>query len=135
MAKQSFISSVATVSGQDYSTQISSMVVGTSVEELDTTAYGDTAKRREGGLKDGTVTINWKFDDDLTIKNTVSALLGTVIAVTFKSDSGAIAAGNAELQANVLVTAAPDWGGDVGTLDEVSTSWPLDTIVTYDIVP
>ncbi len=135
MAKQKHTTGVGTVGGPDYSTQISSMVVSSSVEELDTTAFGDTAKRREGGLKDGTVSISWKFNEDLTNKNTISGLLGTVVAVTFKSDAAAISTTNPELQFNALVTSAPDWGGAVGTLDEATTSWPLDSAITYDVTP
>jgi len=135
MAKQNNNDVVVTIAGVDYSSQISSSVMSSSVEELDTTAFGDSARRREGGLKDGSIAITFKPNTDLTNYNTISALLGTVVAVTQKSDSGAIAAGNPELQANALVTQAPSWGGDVGSLVEQSVTWPLDTVITYDVTP
>lgn len=135
MAKQAIITSVGTISAVDYSAQISSMVVSPTVDELATETFSDTAHRREGGLFDGNVTITFKPNTDLTNLNTISALLGTVVAVTFKSDNGAVAAGNPELQANVLVTEVPPWGGQVGSLMEPSVTWPLDTVVTYDVTP
>ncbi|MBT8463014.1 MAG: radical SAM protein [Gemmatimonadetes bacterium] len=135
MAKQINKTNVVTISAVDYSSQISSVTVQETVEELDTTCMGDSAKRREAGLKDGSVTINFKPNTDLTNLHTISALLGTVVAVTHKSDDGAIAAGNPEQQFNALVTQAPSWGGGVGTVMESSVTWPLDTVVTYDVTP
>ncbi len=133
MAKQKHTTGIGKVATVDYSTQISSMVVSYSVEELDTTAFGDTAKRREGGLTDGSVSINWKFNADLTNKNTISGLLGTVVAIVFRSDGAAASATNPELQFNALVTSVPDWGGAVGTLDEVTTTWPIDSTITFAV--
>lgn len=135
MAKQSNITNVVTIGGVDYSAQISECTVNASVEELDTTTFGDSARRREGGLKDGSVSITFKPNADLTNYHTISALLGTVVAVTHKSDSGAIAAGNPEQQFNALVTQIPSWGGSIGSLLEQSVTWPLDTVITYDTTP
>ena len=135
MAKQANLTNVVTISAVDYSSQISSCVVSPTVEELDTTAFGDAARRREGGLKDGSVAITFKPNTDLTNYHTISALLGTVVAITHKSDDGAIAAGNPEQQFSVLVTQVPPWGGDVGSLMSQSVTWPMDTEVTYDVSP
>lgn len=135
MAKQPLITSVVTISAVDYSAQIYDAMVSPTVDENATECFGDTAHRREGGLTDGTFNCSFRFNTDLTNKNTISALLNTVVAVTYKSDNGAIAAGNPELQFNVLVTEVPPWGGAVGGIDDVSVSWPLDTAVTYDVTP
>lgn len=135
MAKQALSTAVVTIAAVDYSAQITEATVNASVDELETTAFGDSAHRREGGLKDGTFSCNFLPNTDLTNYHTISALLGTVVAITFKSDSGAIAAGNPEQQFNVLVTQIPPWGGSVAGLAGGSVSWPLDTIITYDVTP
>ena len=135
MAKQANITNVVTISAVDYSAQIDNCEVNPTVDEGDSTCYGDTAHRREGLLKDGSVTISFKPNADLTNFHTISALLATVVAVTHKSDNGAIAAGNPEQQFNVLVTQVPTWGGAVGTFVNPSVTWPLDTVVTYDVTP
>lgn len=135
MAKQKNFTGVVTISAVDYSSQISSCVVTPNVEELDTTAFGDTARRREGGLTDGSVSLTFKLNEDLTNYVTINGLLGTVVAITYKADNGAIAAGNPELQFNVHVNSGIPLGGDVGSLIEQSVTWPMDTGVTYDVVP
>ena len=135
MAKQSNLTNVVTIAAVDDSAIVSSCVVSPTVEELDTTCFGDASRRREAGLKDGSVAITFKPGTDLSRIVTINGLLGTVVAITHKGDNGAIAAGNPEEQFNALVTQAIPTGGDVGSLAEQSVTWPLDTVVTYDVTP
>ncbi len=135
MAKQDNLNPIITLDGVDYSSQIASHTLARLFEALDTTCYGDTARRRESGLTDGTFQIGMKPNDDLTNLMTISALGGTVFAVTYKPDDAAIAAGNPEFQFNALMDELPPLGGTVGDLMEPSFTLKIDGAVTVDTTP
>ncbi len=130
MAKQNTNDVVVTISSVDYSSQVTSVSVPTSSEELDVTSFGDAARRKQGGLFDGSVSISLLPTADLTNLATITALLGTVTAFTIKMDSAGKDATNPELQANALWTGI-EWGGEVGGLMQPTLSGSLDTVVTY----
>ena len=136
MAKQKLLDVVITVNSVDLSSQISSVVLNNGYEDLDSTAFGDTAKRHEGGLSTGSLQINWKPDTDLsTTAVAIDAIKNTVVAATVKLDNAAISSANPEAQFNVWIGETLPFGGAVGSLYEPSTTWQLDTVVTYDTTP
>lgn len=141
MAKQSLTTSKVSIGGVAYGASgatviVSSCVVNETIEELDTTDYGSAGvRKREGGLKDGSVTIGFKLDDSLATAQTINALLGTDVAITYQTENAALSAANPELQFNVLVTQGIGIGGDVGSLAEATVTWPMTTAVTYDTTP
>ncbi len=141
MAKQALLTSKVSIGGVAYGASgstviVSSCQVAETVEELDSTDFGNSgARNREAGLKDGSVTIGFKLDDDLSTAQTINALLGTDVAITYQAQNAALSTANPELQFNVLVTQGIPIGGDVGSLAEASVTWPMTTAVTYDTTP
>jgi len=136
MAKQKLLTTLVTVNAVSLADQITSAVLTYNYEDLDATAFGDAARRHEGGLTTGSLAITWKPNDDLTTTaNAIFALLNTVVACTVQAENAAIAAGNPEMQFNCLISESLPFGGGVGSLYEPSTTWPLDTIVTMDVTP
>lgn len=101
-------------------------------EDQDETAFGDTARAFIGGLKAGTLDL--EFNQDLgssATHQTIQPLLGTVVAFTLKYDSGTTTTTNPEAQGNVLITGYPFMDGSVGDLATVSVSWPTTGAITY----
>lgn len=136
MAKQKTITVQVVINAVGLEDQISSATLTYEAEELDTTAFNDLARRREGGLKNGSLSLNWKPNDDLsTTVKAIFDLLGTVVTGTMKLEDAAIADANPEMQFSVLVSQALPFGGTVGDLYEPSTTWPIDGVVTMDVTP
>jgi hypothetical protein len=140
MAKQKNLTATVSIGGVEYGAGGATIIVSswgleTPDEELDTTVFGDSVRKRESGLGDGTLSLGFKLDDDLTTWGTLYALKGTEVAIAIQAQNAAIAAANPELQFSVLWANPPMPGGDVGTLNEPSASFPLTTAVTVDTTP
>ena len=99
--------------------------INVSVEELDATTYGQTAKVRRGGLQDGTLDIT--FINDFVAANLDSImwpLLGTVVTFEIRPTSGARSTANPAYTGSVLIKEWKPIAGDVGKLAEVAVSFP-----------
>lgn len=127
---------VVTINSVDYSDWCTSVELPLSAADLPTTAFGDTWDDRIGGLKSGTITINFNQDFvDNGIDESIYGLLGTVVACTVKPTSAAISTANPEYQFSVLVTEWSPISASVGALATVSVTWPLSGAVTRDVTP
>lgn len=105
---------------------------GTSVnlpieyDQLDDTAFGDTAHSRLGGLQDSTIGI--EFNQDFVAGGpdaTIWAAKNTVVAIKVRPTSSAISATNPEYVGSYLVAQYQPFGNSVGELAKTSVSWPL----------
>ena len=120
-----------TINSVDLSDHVTSITFSEEADQLETTAMGDNNRTMIGGLKSGTIDL--EFNQDLAASNvqaTIRALLGTVTAVIVKSDAGATAATNPQWTFNALVTEWPSINGTVGELATASVSWPITGAVT-----
>jgi hypothetical protein len=120
-----------TINSVDLSSAVTSITFSEEADQLETTAMGDNNRTMIGGLKSGTIDL--EFNQDLAASNvqaTIRALLGTVTAVIVKSDAGATAATNPQWTFNALVTEWPSINGTVGELATASVSWPITGAVT-----
>ena len=120
-----------TINSVDLTDHITSVTWSESAAELDTTAMGDANITRIGGLKDGSVNIEFNQDFAASEVNaTLYPLLGTVTTVTMTPTSAATAADNPKHSASALVTELPIIDGGVADLATISVSWPLSGPVT-----
>lgn len=139
MAKIVLTDVKVTVNSVNLSDHIASVTLTTDVNEVATTAFGDTAITRVGGLKDNSIQLEIMQDFAVAPSNSIEAtvypLIGTVAAMTVKPTSGAISTSNPEYQFNALITSWSPVAGAVGDLATVSVTWPISGAITKDVTP
>jgi hypothetical protein len=117
------------VGTQELTTNIASVEVTETVDEIETTAFGQAARSRIAGLKDASVTISFHQDYDA---NSVSATLGSVFGGTANV---VILAGTSLTQGTatstaplftipVLCASQTPISGQVGDLTTFDVTWP-----------
>lgn len=122
---------VVTVGGVDLSSHITKVTLNTSVNELETTTFGQTAKRRVGGLKDSSVKIDFNQDfSSAAVEATAYPLIGSTTQVVVKPAGTAVSATNPSYTFNVLCTEWVPLDAQVGELASASITWPVDGLIT-----
>jgi len=106
--------------------------------EMDT-SMGATAHTYLAGLKDSTVTVNFRSDFAAAqVWATLSAVYtaGVAVALKIRADkTAAISATNPELQANAILTSFDPIAGSVGGTANTSVAFQVTGAVTFDITP
>lgn len=119
------------IDGTDYSTSLAAVTLDISVDEQETTAFGNTYRTRVGGLKDASVTFDFHQDfASGSVDETLFDALGTNVAVVIKPTSDAVGATNPSYSFNALVTQTQPYASSVGDLATMSVTWPIDGVVT-----
>jgi hypothetical protein len=122
---------VVSIGGVDLSSHITKVTLSTSINELETTTFGQTAKRRVGGLKDSTVAIDFNQDfAAAAVEATLYPLVGSTTAVVVKPNGTAVSATNPSYTFNVLVTEWMPLDAQVGELASASVTFPVDGLIT-----
>lgn len=109
--------------------------INATVAELKTTTFGQTWEVRIGGLKDGTIDL--EFLNDFTAANLDAIfwpLLGTVVTFEIRATSAARSATNPAYTGSIFVKEWKPIVGGVGALATVSLSFPTSGIVLRQIV-
>ncbi len=120
-----------TIDSTDFSTSLNSVTLDVTVDEQETTAFGNTSRTRIGGLKDGSVSLDFHQDFGAdSVDATLWPLLGDTVSITITPTSGAESATNPSYTFDALVTQYQPFANAVGELATLSVSWP----VTGDIV-
>ena len=120
-----------TINGIDLTDHIAQVTWTESSAELDTTAMGDANVTRIGGLKDGSLGLDFHQDfSSSQVYATLYPLLGTVTTVTMTPVAGALAATNPKHSASAFVNEVPIIDGSVSDLASISVTWPLSGPVT-----
>ena len=131
MAKFVTTDYAVTIDTEDFSSSINSVTLDISVEEQETTAFGNTSRTRIGGLKDGSVSLDFHQDFGAdSVDATLFPLLGNTVTITLKPTSAATSATNPEYTFDCLVTQYQPFANAVGELATLSVSWPI----TGDVV-
>lgn len=134
---------MAKFAATDYSVTLNSGTVSTSLQsvdlslesdDLETTAFGSTARTRIGGLKTGTVTFNF-FQDFASgaIDSIVFPLFNTIGTVTIKPTTAATGASNPSFSFECLINAVQPFASSVGDIATFSVSWPVTGSVTRTV--
>ncbi len=120
-----------TINSVDLSDHIAQISFSESAAELDTTAMGDANVTRIGGLKDGSVTIEFHSDfASSEVYATLNPLLGTTTTVLVLPTTDPVAATNPSKSVSCLVTEVPFVDHAVGDLATISVTWPFSGVVT-----
>lgn len=109
--------------------------ISVTVEDKDTTTFGQTYKTRVGSLKDGTLAITLLNDFTAAQLDSIFwPLLGTVVTFEIRPTSGARSATNPAYTGSILVKEWKPITGGVGDLASVGLSFPTSGAVTRAIV-
>ena len=114
------------VGGTELTTNIASVEVTETVDEIETTAFGQAARSRIAGLKDASVTISFHQDYDAS---SVNATLGSVFGGTA---SVVILAGTSTTQGTAAAT-APIFTIPVLCSTQVPVNGQVGDLTTFDI--
>ena len=122
---------VVTIGGVDLSSHITKVTLSTSVNELETTTFGNTAKRRVAGLRDSTVAIDFNQDFAAAqVEATLYPLVGSTTSIVVKPNGTAASATNPSFTFNALITEWMPLDAQVGELATASVTFPVDGTIT-----
>lgn len=131
MAKFAATDYLVTINGGTVSTNLNSVELAQEADDLETTAFGQTFRTRIGGLKSGTVTLNFMQDfGSGSIDEILNPLLGAVATVVIQPTSAAVSATNPSYTAECLVTQYSPFASSVGDIATLSVTWPVTGDIT-----
>ena len=120
-----------TVGGVDLSSAVKKVTISTSRAEIETTTFGNSAKRRVAGLADSKISIDFNQDFAASsVEATIYALLGTTATVVVKPVSSTVTSTNPSYTMSCLVTEWMPLDAQVGELASANITWPVDGAIT-----
>ena len=131
MAKIVLTNANVSLAGTDISSYVKQVTLTTSAAEVETTAFGNTAKTRVAGLLDNKVQLDIQQDYS-AVEGLVYPLVGgtAVTLVVRPNGTGAASTANPQYSASVLVTEWMPVNGAVGDLATASITWPISGSIT-----
>jgi hypothetical protein len=131
MASFAFIDGVVVVNSVTLSTFVTKATLNVTADELEDTAMGDTYKSRIGGLKDGSLTLEFNQDFAASAPDvSLWSLLGTVVTFSIKATSSANSATNPQYSGSVLISQHNPLDNGVGELGKLSVTWPTSGTIS-----
>ena len=132
MARIVLTNAYVTVNSVDVSDHVASVTLNSSIDVVETTAFGTTgARTRVGGLADNSITLEFHQDyASGSIEATVYPLLGTTTTVVVKPNGSSTSATNPSYTATALVSEWTPLNGAVGELATASVTWPVSGAIT-----
>ena len=113
------------------SSSIASVTLDLTLDEVETTSFGSSFRTRIGGLRDGSVSLDFHQDFAAgAVDALLYPLMGTVVDVKIAPTSGTVTATNPEYRFSALVTQYQPFAGAVGDLATLSVTWPVSGTVT-----
>ena len=120
-----------TIDSNDVSTNVASVTLSQTAEDVETTAFGSNSRTRIGGLKDGEVSFDFHQDFGAGgIDSIFQPLLGAVALVEIQPTTEAVSATNPKYSFHVLVSEYSPFDSSVGDLATFSVSFPISGDVT-----
>jgi len=114
-----------TVNGTNFSDHLAAVTLDTSADEVETTAFGQTFRTRVGGLKDGSIQLDFHQDFGASsVDATLFPLLGSNATVVVIPTSGTVSATNPSYTGVFLVSQYQPVASSVGDLATLSVTWP-----------
>ena len=136
MAKLVLTNAFVSIASVDLSSSISSVSLNTTFDLIETTAFGDTAKKRVASLADNSVVFDFHQDfASGSVEATIYPLLGTAVACEIRPVNAAVSATNPKYNFSAIVADWTSVGGSVGELLGVQASWPISGAITKSTTP
>lgn len=132
MARIVLTNAFISVNGVDLSDLVASVTLNSSIDVVETTAFGTTgARSRIGGLADNSISL--EFHQDYAsgeVEATIYPLLGSTTAVIVKPNGSTTSATNPSYTATALISEWTPLNGAVGELATASVTWPVSGAIT-----
>lgn len=119
------------INSVDLTDRVASISLDMSFDEVETTAFGSSARTRVAGLGDHS--FNASFHQDFAsgeVEQTIYPLLGTTTEVKVKAVNATTTTDNPEYQFTVLLTEWAPVSGAVGELLTADVTWPVSGSIT-----
>jgi hypothetical protein len=130
MAKFSATDYKITVNGTNLSTSLNSVELALESDDLETTAFGGTFRERIGGLKTGSLTLQFMQDFGASsVDATLFPLFNTLATVVITPTSSTVSATNPSYTALCLVNSYSPFASSVGDLATFSITLPTSGTV------
>ena len=128
MAKHILRDVTVTVAGTALSDHVESVEVNISLEDVDVTSMGATAREHLAGLRNDEVTINFYQDFDAAkVDATFWPLIGsTAFSVVIKPTSAAVSSTNPSFTASCILLTYSPLAGSVGAANQTSITLPCN---------
>ena len=134
MAKLVLTNANISINATDVSSSVASVQFETTVDEVETTAFGPgNGKTRVGGLLDTTLSLSL-HNDYSAVEGLIYPLIGSTTTVVVKPNGTAVSSANPSFTMTILVTGWSCVNGAVGELNTADVSWPVSGTVTKAIV-
>jgi hypothetical protein len=118
------------------SSSIASVTLDMTTDEIETTSFGSSFRTRLGGLRDGSVSLDFHQDFGAgAVDALLFPLMGGTVAVRIAPTSGTVTATNPEYRFTALVTQYQPFAGAVGDLATLSVTWPISGEVVRGTAP
>jgi hypothetical protein len=126
------------INSVDLSNHVDTVSLEISVADVETTAFGQVAKTRIGGLQDNKVSIELQQDFAAgSVEATIYPLIGlTTTIVLNEINAGTTTAGVTTNPTYTFVALVTDWkplDGKVGDLQKASITWPISGAITKTV--
>ena len=140
MARLVLTNAYVLYASNDISQYVTSVSLSTSVDVIETTGLGSSARTRVGGLFDNSLTLelNQDFADNaleelINGTSLATSTVGTTVAMEIRPVNGAVSASNPKFTFNALISEWQPLSAAVGELATVSVTWPISGAITKAI--
>ena len=131
MAKLVLTNPAITIAGTDLSGYITSVTLDTKYDIVETTAFGDTAKKRVAGLADNSIALEFQQDfGSSAVEATIYPLLGTAASIVIKPVATTVSTTNPSYTVSAVVSEWQPLKGGIGQLATASVTWPVSGGIT-----
>jgi hypothetical protein len=136
MAKLVLTNAYVVLASTDISSYVSSVSLSTTYDVVETTAFGDTARKRIAGLADNSISIEFHQDfasgalEQLIYPSDASSKIGTAVAMEIRPVNTTVGPTNPKYNFSALITEWTPVNGAVGELATVSVTWPISGAIT-----
>jgi hypothetical protein len=131
MARLVLTNVTVTFGTTDLSSYVTSVTLGTTLDVVETTAFGNTARTRVAGLADNSVSLEFNQDYATSaLEATIYPTIGTAVSMTVKPVAGTVTTANPAYSFSALVSEWTPLNGAVGELATASVTWPISGVIT-----
>ena len=131
MAKFAATDYKVTINGTNLSTNLNSVELALESDDLETTAFGTTFRERIGGLKSGSLTLQFMQDfAAASVDATLFPLYNTLATVVITPTSSSVSATNPSYTAVCLINSYSPMASSIGDIATFSITVPTSGTVT-----
>ena len=141
MARLVLTNAYVVYASNDISQYVTSVSLATSVDVIETTGLGSSARTRVGGLFDNSITLefNQDFADNaleelINGTSLATSKVGTTVAMEIRPVNTTVSASNPKYNFNALISEWQPLSGAVGELATASVTWPISGPIAKAIV-